>query len=682
MAMVELEKAAQRSAELRQALNYHGYRYYVLDRPQISDAEYDTLLKELRDIETRYPQLITSDSPTQRVGAAPLAGFTEVRHQLPLLSLGNVFTDEELRTWYARTVRLAGKDFDLVCEHKYDGLAIALTYVNGQFTVGATRGDGYHGENITQNLRTIKSIPLSVPKDTPPRFEVRGEVYMPVAKFHQLNENRGQAGLALFANPRNAAAGSVRQLDSRITAQRPLDIYIYMLGWAEGKAVPDTHWEALEYLKSLGFRVNPHNRHVSDIEAAVNYHREWLGRRESLPYDTDGIVIKVNDLALQRKLKEVAHEPRWAIAYKFPATQGTTILKEIKISVGRTGTMNPYAVLDPPLAVGGVVIHSAALHNEEDIRRKDIREGDRVYVRRAGLVIPEITGPVNPSAPDRGRPFSLTDKLYDPTRGRPACPSCGEAIFQPEAEVMYYCFNPACPAQIEERIQHFASRDAMDIRGIGEALSATLYREGLVRNVADLYYLKPEQLAALEGLGDKSAQNIINSINGSKERPLARLIYALGIRHVGQEVAALLAREFGSLEELARAARERLEHIPTIGPKIAENVAGFFQEEATQRLLQKIKEGGVKPEAPQSTASSLPLAGQEFVITGTLRKYTREEAQSRLKALGGTAKDNLTRKTTYLVFGAEPGSKLARARTLGVKELSESEFLKLLGETP
>jgi len=675
------ENVARRAAELRRIINHHGYRYYVLDSPEISDAEYDALLGELRSLEAAHPDLVSADSPTQRVGAAPLPAFEEVAHPLPLLSLGNVFDDAELGAWYARTARAASGDFDMVCEHKYDGLAIALTYEDGRLTRGATRGDGYHGENITQNLRTIKSIPLAVPPEAPPRFEVRGEVYMPLARFHKLNEDRNRQGLPAFANPRNAAAGSVRQLDPRVTAQRPLDIYIYSLGWSEGKTLPATHWETLAYLKQLGFKVNPHNRRAASIEEARFFYGAWLTERERLPYDADGIVIKVNNLALQRMLGEIAREPRWAVAYKFPAAQATTVLHEIRVSVGRTGTMNPYAVLEPPVAVGGVTIHSAALHNEADIRRKDIREGDRVYVQRAGQVIPEITGPVDPAAPGRRPPFSLREKLFDPGKGRPACPSCGEAIFQPENEVMYYCYNPTCPAQIEERLQHFVSRDAMDIRGIGETLSATLFQEGLVHDVADLYSLQEAQLAALEGLGEKSARKIIAALNESKQRPLHRLIYALGIRHVGQESAAILARQFGSLEALAHASPQQLESIAAIGPKIAASVVDFFREPQSRRLLVKLQAAGVAPQATPGPLAALPLAGQEFVITGTLTKYTREEAQARVAALGGSAKDSLTRKTAYLVVGENPGSKLARARELGIKQLDEGEFLKLLGES-
>jgi len=681
--MEDLDKIKERIEKLRATINYHNYRYYALDSPEISDAEYDELMRELKELEEQYPQFLTPDSPTQRVGAAPVEAFGVVEHPLPLLSLGNAFSSDELLAWYTRASKLAGGErFDFACEHKIDGLAVALIYENGHFTTGATRGDGFHGENITQNLRTIRSIPLSVPKEAPPRFEVRGEVYLPKAGFKKLNEERAKEGLPLFANPRNAAAGSVRQLDPRITAKRPLDIYIYMLGWAEGKPTPTTHWETMEYLKTLGFKINPENRLVNSIEEVEKYYQTWTERRESLRYEADGIVVKINTLEIQRRLGDVGHEPRWAIAYKFPAVQGSTQLKEIRISVGRTGTLNPYAVLEP-VAVGGVVIGRAALHNEDDIRRKDIREGDWVLVQRAGEVIPEIIEPIKSKRTGEEKEFSLIKKIFDKEKNRPACPVCGAEVIKPEGEVMYYCSNAACPAQLQERLEHFASRGAMDIRGIGEAQSAILLREGLVKDVADLYYLTKEQLMKLERMGEKSAGNIIKAIEGSKERPLARLIYALGIRHIGEETAQLLAQHFSSIDydnpaSLANASREKLLSIPTIGPKIADSVLGFFRQEENRRIIEKLKRAGVKLEEKAAKPAELPLAGQEFVITGRLEAFSREEAEERIRALGGTVKDNVTRKTTYLVVGVDPGSKLERARELGIKQLTEEELLRIL----
>jgi len=667
---------------LREQLNYHGYRYYVLDSPEISDTEYDGLLRELKQLEEQYPQFITPDSPTQRVGAAPVEAFGVVEHPLPLLSLGNAFNPEELIAWYTRTARLAGVErFDVVCEHKIDGLAVALTYVNGQLVTGATRGDGFRGENITQNLKTIRSIPLSVPGEAPPRFEVRGEVFLPRAGFKKLNEERAKEGLPLFANPRNAAAGSVRQLDPRITARRPLDIYIYALGYAEGRATPPTHWQTMEYLKSLGFKINPNSASFSTIEQVEEYHRTWVEKRESLPYEADGIVVKADSLDLQDKLGNIGHEPRWAIAYKFPAIQGTTILREIKISVGRTGTLNPYAVLEP-VSVGGVTIKQAALHNEDDIRRKDIREGDTVIIQRAGEVIPEVVGPIVSKRTGSEKEFSLLEKIYDKEKGRPACPECKSEIIRPEGEVMYYCSNAACPAQVQQRIEHFASRGAMDIRGIGESMSAILLKEGLVRDAADLYYLKDkrELLLNMERMAEKSVDNMLNFIEKSKSRPLARLVYALGIRHIGGETAEILAREFHGLDELANASREALLSIPAIGPKIADSVTAFFRQEENKNIIRKLKDAGVKMEEEAPKAEELPLDGQHFVITGTLAAFSRPEAEARIKALGGSAGSSVTRKTSYVVVGANPGSKLAEAQALGTRQLTEDEFLRLIGE--
>jgi len=682
--VTNLDEVKARIEQLRADINHHNYRYYVLDSPEISDAEYDDLMRELKQLEEQYPRLLTPDSPTQRVGAAPVEAFGVVEHPLPLLSLGNAFSKDELSGWYTRTVKLVGSSpFDFVVEHKIDGLAVALTYVNGQMVTGATRGDGFRGENITQNLRTIRSIPLSVPRNAPPRFEVRGEVYISKSGFNKLNQERAEEGLPLFANPRNAAAGSVRQLDSRITSRRPLDIYIYMLGYAEGKALPPTHWETMEYLKSLGFKVNPDNRRLASIEDVEEYYKTWEERRESLPYEADGIVVKINQLNLHEQLGEVGHEPRWAIAYKFPAVQGTTRLVDIGISVGRTGTLNPYAILEP-ISVGGVTIKQAALHNEDDIRRKDIRIGDTVIIQRAGEVIPEVVGPIISKRSGREKEFSLLKKLPRNALGRPSCPECGAEVIQPEGEVMYYCSNAACPAQTQQRIEHFASRGAMDIRGIGENLSATLFQKGLVRDVADLYYLKEkkEQLLNLEKMAEKSVDNMLSAIEKSKDRPLHRVIFALGIKHVGAEMAEVLSSEFHSIDELAKASRERLISIPTLGHKIADSITAFFRQEENRNIIRRLKDAGVRLEEAVAKPEELPLSGMEFVITGKLETFSRQEAEARIKTLGGAAKDNVTRKTTYVVVGADPGAtKLAHARELGIKQISEEELLNLLKQT-
>jgi len=680
--MEDLTSAKERIEQLRAEINHHNYRYYVLDSPEISDAEYDELMRKLKQLEEQYPQFLTPDSPTQRVGAAPVEAFGVVEHPSPLLSLGNVFSKEELLTWYNRTSKLLeGKQFDFVGEHKIDGLAVALTYVNGQLTIGATRGDGFRGENITQNLRTIRSVPLSVPKKVPPRFEVRGEVFLPKAGFDKLNQERAEEGLPLFANPRNAAAGSVRQLDPRITAKRPLDIYIYMLGYAEGEATPPTHWETMEYLKSLGFKVNPNNALLTNIDEVEEFHHTWVERRESLPYEADGIVVKLNSLDLHERLGNIGHEPRWAIAYKFPAVQGTTRLLDIGISVGRTGTLNPYAILEP-VSVGGVTIKQAALHNEDDIRRKDIRIGDTVIIQRAGEVIPEIVGPIKSTRIGKEKEFSLLEKIFDKDKKRPACPVCGAEVVKAKGEVMYYCSNVACPAQIQQRLEHFVSRGGMDIRGIGGSISATLLKEGLVKDVAELYDLhnKYDQLVKLEKMAEKSVDNMLNTIEKSKDRPLSRVIFALGILHIGEEMAGLLANHFGSIDKLAKASTEELLSIPTVGPKVAESIATFFRQEENRRIIERLRKAGVRLEE-EVKPQELPLAGQEFVITGKLEASTRQEAEAQVKALGGSTGSNVTRKTTYLVVGVDPGSKLARAQALGTKQLTEEELLHLLRQT-
>jgi DNA ligase (NAD+) len=669
--MGDTDKVKRRVEELRETINHHNYRYYVLDSPEISDAEYDELMKELRQLEAEHPELVTPDSPTQRIGAAPVEAFGVVEHPQPLLSLTNAFSYEELAAWHKRVSKLlGGRQFDLVCEPKIDGLAVALTYVDGLLVTGATRGDGYRGEDITQNLKTIRSIPLSVPREAPPRFEVRGEVYLPKAGFKKLNEERAKEGLPLFANPRNAAAGSVRQLDSGITARRPLDIFVYGLGWAEGKAVPDTHWEIMQYLKSLGFKINPNIALRHSLDKVEKYYQSWAESRGKFPYEADGIVAKVNSIALQQELGTVAHEPRWAIAYKFPAIQGTTKLLDIGINVGRTGSLNPYAVLEP-VRVGGVVISSAALHNEEDIHRKDIRIGDWVVVQRAGEVIPEIVEPIVSRRTGKEKIFHM------PTR----CPVCGSEVIKPEGEAMHRCTNTACPSQALERIKHFVSRGAMDIDGVGEKLCQALFEAGLIKDAADLYRLNKEQLLGLERMADKSVSNVLSSIEKSTDRPLARVIFALGILHVGEQYAELLAERFNSIDDLSKASQEELSDLPSIGPKIAESIVAFFRQKGNKQIIKKLKKREVRLErekVEEAKPEKLPLAGREFVFTGKLESFPRSEVEAKIKALGGKAGSDVTKKTSYVVVGADPGSKLAKAEKLGTKTLSEAEFLELL----
>jgi len=671
--MGDINKIRQRIEELREVINHHNYRYYVLDSPEISDAEYDELMRELRQLEAEHPELVTPDSPTQRIGAPPVEAFGVVEHPQPLLSLTNAFSYEELAAWHKRVSKLlGGRQFDLVCEPKIDGLAVALTYADGLLVTGATRGDGYRGEDITQNLRTIRSIPLSVPKEAPPRFEVRGEVYLPKAGFKKLNEERAKEGLPLFANPRNAAAGSVRQLDSDITARRPLDIFVYGLGWAEGKAVPDTHWKIMQYLKSLGFKINPNIDLRHSLDEAEKYYQNWAKSREKFPYEADGIVAKVNSIAIQQELGTVAHEPRWAIAYKFPAIQGTTKLSDIRINVGRTGSLNPYAILKP-VQVGGVVISKAALHNEEDIHRKDIRIGDWVVVQRAGEVIPEIVEPIVSRRTGKEKIFSM------PSR----CPVCGSEVIKPQGEAMHRCTNAACPSQALERIKHFVSRGAMDIDGVGEKLCQALFEAGLIKDAADLYRLTKEQLLSLERMADKSASNVLNSIKASKDRPLARVIFALGILHVGEQYAELLAEQFQSIDQLDKASQEELSTIPSIGPRIAESIVAFFRQEENKRIIEKLREKKVgqglgKRKAKAVKPKKLPFSGREFVFTGKLESFSRSEAEAKIKALGGKAGSDVTKKTSYVVVGADPGSKSDKADKLGIPKLTEAEFLKLL----
>jgi DNA ligase (NAD+) len=647
--VADIERAGKRIAELREQINYHNHRYHVLDSPEVSDAEYDTLMVELRGLEEEHPELITPDSPTQRVGAAPLEAFGVVEHPVPLLSLANVFSSEELLTWHRRISNLV-----LGQEMGFDG----------HLATGATRGDGYRGEDITQNLRTIKSIPLTVPKDAPHKFEVRGEVYLSRSGFEKLNKERAEEGQPLFANPRNAAAGSLRQLDSRVTAKRPLDIYIYGLGYAEeetggiaaNRAMPPTHWDTMEYLKSLGFRISPHNAYVPDIGHAEKYCQRWVDERENLEFETDGIVIKVNSLELQRVLGTVGHDPRWAVAYKFPAIQATTRLLDIGINVGRTGSLNPFAILEP-VYVGGVTIKRAALHNEEDIRRKDIRIGDTVVVQRAGDVIPEVVAPVASKRNGEERLFEM-----------PAfCPSCTSEVVKPEGEVMTYCTNASCPAQIYRLLAHFVSRGAMDIDGVGGKLVAALLEAGLVKDVADLYSLHEQDLINLERMGEKSIYNVLDAIEKSKERPLAKVIFALGIRHVGAETAELLASHYGSMDRLASASEEDFLEVPAIGPKIAESTANFFHKVENRDIIDKLRSAGVRLEEEVKGRKERPLFDQEFVLTGRLEAFPRIEAETYIKALGGSIGSSITRKTTHLVVGIDPGSKLEKARALGTR---------------
>ena len=659
--------------ELRRQINHHNYRYYALDDPAIGDSEYDRLVQELRQLEAARPDLVTADSPTQRVGAPPSAAFAQVRHGVPMLSLASIFDREAVTAWHRRVTNLLDNaDFAMVCELKIDGLAVSLTYENGLLVRGATRGDGYTGEDVILNLRTIRSIPLTLLADAPPYLEVKGEVYMPIKSFQRLNQERADREEPPFANPRNSAAGSIRQLDSQVTASRNLNLWAYGLGDAGGgrASVPETQWETLEWLKSLGFPVNPNNKRCDTLDEVFEFHRAWLERRHELPYEVDGVVLKVDSFSQQRSLGVVGREPRWAIAYKFPAERATTRLLDIGINVGRTGGLNPYAVLEPVL-VGGATVRMASLHNEEDVRRKDIRVGDWVNLERAGDVIPHVVGPVVERRTGAEIEFSM------PTE----CPVCGTPVVKAQ-EAMHRCPNSACPAQFFELLKHFVSRAAMDVDGLGEQWCRIIIDRGLVKDVADVYFLRKEDLLHLERMGDKLATRILNSIEESKERSLQRLIFALGILHVGAEVAELLAQQYASVGELAQARAEELTTIPGVGPKIAGSVAAYFQVPRNREVIVQLERAGVKlhHEIQLAIPSQLPMYSINFVITGTLSSMTRREAEERIKARGGNVSSSVTRKTNYLVAGASPGSKLDDASRLGASVLDENAFLELLSK--
>ena len=667
----QTNEASQQAEALRALIRRHDRLYYVLDAPEISDGEYDGLLRELRRLEELHPALITPDSPTQRVSGEPSERFQTVRHPVPLLSLGNVFDDEELEAWERRAMNLIpGESIDYYCELKYDGLAVALTYENGALTRGATRGTGVEGEDVTANLRTVRSIPLRVSGDNvPARFEVRGEILFPNDKFEELNREREERGERTYANPRNTAAGSVRQLDPQITASRPLELYVYSLGWADGD-VPETQSETLEWLAGLGFKVNPGNRRAATISEAVAFYQDALQQRDSLNYGTDGVVIKVDSFRLQRLLGDVGREPRWAIAYKYPAEQATTRLNDIGINVGRTGALNPYAVLEP-VQVSGVTVRMATLHNEDYIRERDIRIGDIVTIQRAGEVIPKVLGPVADARTGAERIFTMPE----------SCPDCDAPVVRNENEAVHRCVNPACPAQSFELIRHYVSRPAMDIDGVGEALVKQLLEAELIRDFADLYSLTVPQLAGLERMADKSAQNAIAAIEQSKQRPLANVIFGLGIRHVGEETARILAERYGDMDALAAATQEELTDIYTIGSVVAESLFNWFRDDENKDLIKKLGKAGVRMrEDVVRPAGDLPWTGQEIVLTGRLTELSRPQAEELVRSLGGKAGRAVTKKTTLVVAGAEAGSKLEKAQRLETPIIDEEEFIRRVDE--
>ncbi len=686
---------AQRIVELREQIRHHNYRYHVLDDPAVSDAEYDALMRELRAIEQAHPELVTPDSPTQRVGATPSEKFAKVRHPVPMLSLGNAFDEAGLRAWRERVARLLGDDARVafVVEPKIDGLAIALTYEDGRFVRGATRGDGEVGEDVTANLRTVPSIPLQLqvrklegsqvladssnfptfePLNLPTSIEVRGEIYMRIADFEALNERLAAAGERVAANPRNAAAGSLRQKDPSITAGRPLRFFAYAVGPFEGVRLR-SQWETLELFQALGFPVNRDRRRFEDFEQVLDYCREWMARRDQLDYEADGIVIKVDSFAQQQELGVVGRDPRWAIAYKFPARETTSRLLGIVVNVGRTGVITPNAAIEP-VTIGGVVVRNASLHNADYIAERDIRIGDYVTVKRAGDVIPYIVGPIVARRDGSERPWSMPER----------CPACGTPLERAEGEVAYRCPNfGICPAQLVRRIEHFVSRGAMDIAGVGEKQAQLFVERGLVKDVADLYTLTAASFAGMEGFAEKRIANLLAAIADSKNRPLARLIVGLGIRFVGEVAALALADAFGSLDALMAASAEQITAIGSIGPAVAGSVVQFFGLPQNQELVRKLKDVGVRTEQPagERRRAGDGLTGLTFVVTGTLPSMTREQAEELIKSHGGKVTGSVTKKTSYLLAGAEPGgTKVNKAQDLKVPILDEAGLLALIGE--
>jgi DNA ligase (NAD+) len=664
------EHIVNRVRELREQINYHNYRYYVLDSPVISDAEFDRLMQELIRLEEEFPELVTPDSPTQRVGAEPLEKFETVPHRIPMLSLENAFSESEAREFDERVKKFLkiNEDLDYVVEPKVDGCAVELVYENGVLTVGSTRGDGYRGENVTQNLRTIRTIPLRLlthEEPAPKLLEVRGEVYMEIKEFKKLNEERLAQGEPPFANPRNAAAGSLRQLDPRITASRPLFIYCYGVGEVIGRRF-ESQWEILQTLKKWGLRVNPLSEQCRGIEPAIAYHHRLEKERHGLSYETDGVVIKVNSLELQERLGTKARSPRWALAYKFTATQATTRVRDIVVNVGRTGAVTPIAIMDP-VEVGGVTVSRATLHNEDEVARKDVRIGDMVLIERAGDVIPEVVKVIIEERPPDAKPFKMPKN----------CPICGTPLVRPPGEAVTRCPNPDCRGALRRKILHFVSKGAMDIDGLGEKIIDQLLEQGLVEKVSDLYRLTEGDLIPLERFAEKSASNLVKAIQNSKEVPLARFIYALGIRYVGEATAQLLAQHFGSLEELAKASEEELLEIEGIGPQVARAIRQFFQDPKNRKLIRELLDLGVKPLPPEKPLKT-PLAGKTFVFTGTLSRFSREEAKALVIARGGKVSSSVSAKTDYVVVGADPGSKYVKARELGVTILDEEAFEELI----
>lgn len=664
------EEVRGRVEELRREIERHNYNYYVLDNPTISDARFDSLMRELALLESQYPELAAPESPTMRVGGAPREGFVTVSHLTPMLSLGNAFDEGELRE-FDRRVRqgVQGAGVEYVAELKIDGLAVSLVYEDGLLARAATRGDGDNGEDITPNMRTVRAVPLKL-KEPVRLLEVRGEAYMPKDAFARLNQSREESGEPLFANPRNAAAGSLRQLDPSVTASRQLSIFVYAVGAVDGVQF-QTHHNVLEYLKSQGFRVNLHYRLLKDIGGVTEYCREWQHSRFDLPYATDGVVVKVNDLNQQAMLGSTMKSPRWAIAFKYPPEQARTQVRDIILRVGRTGVLTPTAILKP-VRLAGTTVTKATLHNEDIIMEKDIRIGDTVLVHKAGDIIPEVLEVIKEERRGTEEPFTMPAE----------CPECGSPVVRPEGEAAVRCFNPGCPARSREGLIHFVSRGAMDIAGLGPAVIGQLISAGLVKDAADLYGLKKEDLVPLERMGEKSAQNLIDALEKSRQNPLYRVIYALGIRHVGERAAKILADRFGSMEGVSNAHREELVTIPEIGPRIAGSVTEYFADPGNRDLVMRLERYGLNMKAAEDKARSgpRPLEGKTVVLTGALKRYTRQEAQEMMEQLGARVSSSVSKKTDLVVVGEDPGSKYDKAVSLGIKILDEDGLISLVEE--
>jgi DNA ligase (NAD+) len=658
---------------LREKIRHHEYRYYVLDDPEISDADFDKLMNELKRIEAGHPNLITPDSPTQRVGGKPREGFVKAKHSSPMLSLDNAYSEEELRDWERRVHELSGRtDLEYMCELKLDGMSLALVYADGHLARGITRGDGTIGEDVTANVRTVRSIPLSIPKDKskksgiPADFEVRGEMLMPIAAFRKLNEEREKQGLAVFANPRNFTAGTVRQLEPSITAQRRMDFFAYFL-LKDGQTFFDRQSKTMDALGAAGFKVNPNRRLAKNLDEVWKFIQSWEGKRESLPYEIDGIVIKVDRTAWQRELGFTGKAPRWAIAYKFAARGAVTQIEDIVPQVGRTGKLTPVAWL-MPVAIGGTTVSRATLHNMDEIERLGVKIGDWVEVERGGDVIPKVVRVVEDKDHPRGhKQFEMPEH----------CPVCGGNVVRTPGEADHRCVNANCPAKLQGTILHFASRHVMNIDGLGEALVNQLGERGLVKNVADLYKLTKDDLLKLERMGEKSAENVLREIEASKKLPLERVIYGLGIRMVGERTAQFLAEHFGSLDAIMNASAEELEEVNEVGPRIAESIVEFFADEHNRRLVNDLRKAGLTFTG-QKKEKGTKLAGKTFVLTGTLERHTRDEAKKMIEDAGGRVSGSVSKKTDYVVAGSDAGSKLDKARELGVSVIGEDELEKLV----